>query len=129
MRYVRRICWEGISCVGVDGRAVAVHFPVGGYWQGLPARSVESGFVEVGRPFGGSRGVVEQPLAVEAHEAFRRGVFAGFGRRGVGIWIECRPRFEASLGEHFGVFPVVDGRAIQRGGQSEAECKALVHDI
>ena len=75
--YEGRVVLEGIGDIGVDGRAVAEHFPAAGHIDGFPCAGIERGLVEVLRTLFGGFHPVELPLAVEQHAQRALGVEPG----------------------------------------------------
>ena len=103
---VGRIGREGVIGVGIDGRAVALHFPVGGNFDVGPLRCVVVRAVKIHRTVGGFGGEVELPAAVQAFEPGRVGRHILNGKRLRRIRIGGSPHGLASHGEHFGILPV-----------------------
>ena len=79
----RWIVVDGVHHIGVDGSAVAEHFPVAWHIDFVPFVGIVIRCKEFCRTGFGTWRPMEFPLAVEAHSAARIGVNPRLGKRGI----------------------------------------------
>ena len=112
--YKRRIVVYGIHHIGVDGSAVAEHFPITWHIDFRPTVGIVIFGMEFHRARLRVRRPVELPLAVEAHDAARAGIEPRFAERGIAAqFVNTRKRRESAAIRQFVdadyvlVFPIV----------------------